>query len=341
MSRTRIRDAWTGTLCAMSVILGSSSAMAARTPDTARPRRGSIEYALSWGVGASGADRAYRQGATGKGIVVAMIDTGIAPSSTALFSHLSPASTDLVPDRRADTGDRSHGEQTASLLAARLDGAGTFGIAYDATLLAIRADRDGSCLRVCAFEPPVLARAIDYAVDHGARVIGMPLAAGRPIPAIEPALARAVAKGVIIVASAGNDGAAEPVWPARYAADPRFAGSMIVAGATTLRGDLARWSNKAGPAQDRYVAAPGENVVVDCGARLCSMISGTSYSVAYAAGAVALLLSRDERLTGQEAADALLDTAQDLARRGVDPQTGRGRLDVRGALRSVDRMMAS
>jgi subtilisin family serine protease len=301
-----------------------------------RPKKGTVEYMLSWGVGASRADSAYRKGATGRGVVVAMIDTGLDASSTMMFRDLSPYSTDLVPSRRENAGDHRHGAQTASLLAARLDGAGTFGLAYDATLLSIRADRDGSCLRICAFDPDVIARAIDYAADHGAQVIGMPMASGKPIPLIEAALGRALARGVVVVAAAGNDGSAQPVWPARYAADPRFATSMIVAGASTGRGRLADWSNKAGTAKTRYVAAPGERVVVDCGRRTCSLVSGTSYSVSYTAGAVALLLSRNASLTGRQAAAILLASANDLGEPGADDETGRGRLDVGRALRMVD-----
>jgi subtilisin family serine protease len=306
-----------------------------------RPRRASAEYRLSWGVNASGAAKAYRRGATGKGVVVAMIDTGVDAASSRLFTNLSPHSVDLVQHRRADEGDRGHGAQTASLLAGRVDGVGTFGIAYDVTLLSIRADRDGSCQKRCAFDPPLLADAIDYAIDHGASVIGMPMASSRPIPSIEAALERAVAAGAVVVAAAGNDGGDQPVWPARYAADPRFAASMIVTGASTLRGQLASWSNKAGVARDRYLAAPGEHVIVDCGTRTCGLASGTSYSVAYAAGAVALMLSRTPELTGVEAAGALLRETDDLATRGPDSSTGRGRLDVGRALRSVDRRRAS
>lgn len=302
----------------------------------ARPKPFSPEYRLSWGVTASRGNSAYRKGATGEGVVVAMIDTGVDATSAKMFSNLAPASTDLVPVRRYDTGDRQHGEQTASLLAARVDGVGTFGLAYGATLLSIRADRDGSCLKVCAFDPDVIARGIDYAVDHGARLIGMPMASKRRIPAIEAAMERAIARGAIIVAAAGNDGGAQPTWPARYATDPRFEAAIVVSGASTPRGKLASWSNRAGAAKDRFVAAPGEHVIVDCGTRTCSLVSGTSYSVAYTAGALALLLSRDPTLTGKEAATALLANADDLAARGVDELAGRGRLNVSRAIRSLD-----
>ena len=323
-----------------AVVMSGTLAAAPVTPVVSdhveRPNKRSLSYLLSWGVGASRADSAYRKGATGRGVVVAMIDTGVDSSASEMFRDLSEASTDLVTNRRADTGDRKHGEQTASLLAGRLRSFGTFGLAYDATLLSIRADRDGSCLTICAFDPAVLARAVDYAVEHGAQVIGMPVASHKPIPLIENALDRAVARGVIVVAAAGNDGSDQPVWPARYAADPRFHDSMIVAGASTGRGRLAEWSNKAGVAKDRYIAAPGERVVVDCGRRACSLVSGTSYSVSYTAGALALLLSRDPSVSGQKAATALLASAGDLAVRGVDEITGRGRLDVGRALRIVD-----
>jgi subtilisin family serine protease len=329
-------------MATLALFAGGGDAIAAATaPSSAynhgeRPKRGSLPYLLSWGVGASRADSAYRKGAAGQGVVVAMIDTGVDDSSAKMFRNLSAASTDLVAERRSDTGDRKHGEQTASLLAGRLSSTGTFGLAYDATLLSIRADKDGSCLKTCAFDPVVIARAIDYAAEHGAKVIGMPMASRKPIPAIEPALERAVAQGIVIVAAAGNDGSNQPVWPARYAADSRFKTSMIVAGASTGRGILADWSNKAGVARDRYVAAPGERVVVDCGQRTCSLVSGTSYSVSYTAGALALLLSRNSSLSGQGAAAALLASASDLAVRGVDDTTGRGRLDVSRALRIVD-----
>ena len=239
-------------LCALGL------APAASLGESRRPNLRSLEYRLSWGLDEIGAQRAYRQGEAGNGVTVAMVDTGV-NGTASLFARLSPASTDLVTDRMLGDAGASHGRQTAQLLAAARDGAGTMGVAYDATLLSIRADIDGSCRTMCSMTGDMLARGIDYAVDHGARVIGLPLAAWKPLPKVEAAMLRAAKAGALIVAAAGNEGDAEPVWPARYAADPRLKDAIIVAGASTAKRQLARWSNRAGSTAHRYLVAPGEH----------------------------------------------------------------------------------
>jgi subtilisin family serine protease len=295
----------------------------------ARPRPGSLEYRLSWGVGSIDAQRAYARGITGAGVTIAFIDTGVEASRPGL-GRLSPLSVDLIEPRSAKGVD-AHGEQVASLAAAPLDGAGTVGVAYRSTVLAIRADIDGSCAKQCAVRAGDLARGIDYALDHGARIIGVPLVGYHPLPAIEKALQRAVDSGAVIIAAAGNDGVERPAYPARYAADPRFAASILVAGATTPRGQMPSWSNRAGEAAARYVAAPGDRVVTDCDEKTCQLVSGTSYSTAYVAGALALLLESRPEMSPQQAAELVLQTA----RRGTRPDAtaGCGEVDVGRALR--------
>ena len=308
--------------------LAPAEARRSRAPD---PR--SLEYRLSWGLGEIGVQRAYRQGGSGNGVVVAMVDTGLSGASS-LFARLSPASIDLVEGRMLGDGGADHGRQTATLLAAVRDGAGTMGVAYGATLLEIRADHDGSCRSICSMTGETLARGIDYAVDHGAQVIGLPLASYRPLPAIEDALSRAAGAGVLIVAAAGNDGGREPVWPARYAADPRFRDSVLVAGAGTRTRQLARWSNRAGSTADRYLVAPGERVLVDCGTLYCGAVSGTSFSVSYVAGAAALLLERRPDLSGAQAGEFLLAAARGAGE--PEATAGQGTLDVGRAARLAD-----
>ncbi|MFW2830306.1 S8 family peptidase [Sphingomonas sp. ID0503] len=317
---------------ALLACTASAPTLAAGEAHSAAPNA-RLERALSWGLDRIDADRAYRQVGAGSGVTVALIDTGIASGAHAFFANISPASIDLLPHRAFGDAGAGHGGQTAGLLAAARDGRGTMGVAYDATLLMVRADLDGSCQTICRMHGGDVARGIDYAVAQGARVIGLPIASVRPLRSIEPALERAVAAGVLIVAAAGNDGAEEPVWPARYAADPRFKGSIIVAGAGTLRGDLARWSNRAGSTASHFIVAPGEFLPIDCGQETCSLGSGTSYSVSFVEGAAALLLGRYPDLTGSEVAELLLDAASE---RRVRADRGRGLLDVRAAVRRLE-----
>lgn len=306
-----------------------------REQRVAKPKRASLEYRLSWGLSSIKADRAYTRGFNGSGMIVAMIDAGMTRDAMGLFAHVSPASIDLI-DRRTAHVDASHARQTAAMLAAPLDGEGTLGVAYGASLLSIRIDADGSCAQECFARSADLARGIDYALANGAKIIAVPMVGPRRLKGVEPALERAAAAGALIVAAAGNDGADEASWPARYAADPRFRDAILVVGASTIAGQAATWTNRAGTAADRYLMAPGEKLLVDCDSRTCHLVSGTSFAVPYVAGALSLLMDAQETLSAQDAGKILLASASDRGLDGPDPVTGRGLLDVRRALRSVD-----
>jgi subtilisin family serine protease len=303
-----------------------------------RPRTGSLEYRLSWGLASIKADRAYARGLDGRGVTVAMIDTGLDVGSLQLFGSVSPASVDLISNRSGNTPPSEHGRETAQLLAAALDGQGTLGVAYGANLLSIRIDVEGSCRTQCYAYGRDLARGINYALDHGARIIGVPMVGKQRLRTIEPALERAVALGAVIVMAAGNDGAPDASWPARYAADPRFRDAIIIAGASDMQGEVAAWSNKAGPSGDRYLAAPGENLFVDCNTRTCRLVSGTSYSVSYVAGALSVIIAARSDLTAQQAGKLLLTSAADRGARGIDQVTGTGLLDLGRAVTLARRL---
>jgi subtilisin family serine protease len=218
------------------------------------------------------------------------------------------------------------------ILAAPLDGAGTLGVAYGASLLSVRIDVDGSCATQCYAYSRDLARGIDYALEHGAKIIGVPLVGMHKLAGLEPVLARVVASGAVLVAAAGNEGAGEADWPARYAADPRFRDAILVAGASDPNGQLAGWSNRSGSVGERYLLAPGESVLVNCGRKTCELVSGTSYAVPYVAGALSLLMDAEPERTAQEAARLLVMSAADRGAPGVDIETGSGLIDIGRAL---------
>jgi subtilisin family serine protease len=313
--------------------LALAAVMAAFAPpaaDARGPRTNSDEYKKSWGLEAIGARAAYDAGLTGKGVTVAIVDCGIALAQRDVLKNVSRRSTDVVPNRRLPISD-PHGAYTAAPLAAALNGRGMVGVAYNATVLAVRADVEGGLNGRCAFKPSDLASGLDYAAAQKARVVVLPLQHGKPLGApFEAALKRVVDTGAVVVIAAGNRNGPDPSWPAMYAIDPRYSGSIVVAGATGYYGAITGWSNRAGQVKAWYIAAPGEWVLTDCLAK-CALVSGTSFSTSYVAGGLALMMEAWPELSGRDIAARMLDRARDAGDAGVDEVYGRGVLDLNRA----------
>src|SRR5690606_29368 len=160
-----------------------------------RPDPNGLEYRLSWGLSAINAEPAYRSGATGRGVTVALIDCGLQGAQPELARNVR-ASMDLFAGQRTVADFDRHASHVASPLGSALNGKGLLGVAYNASLLAIRADMDGGYNGECAFKPSDLARAVAYAADRKARIIVLPVQATRPMgPAFEAALSKAVDAG--------------------------------------------------------------------------------------------------------------------------------------------------
>jgi subtilisin family serine protease len=293
-----------------------------------RPDVDSLEYKISWGLVAVNAEPAFQKGASGRGVTIALIDCGVEQTPPETVVNLSPDSIDLNPDRKLPKPE-NHANFVAGPMESVLDGRGQVGVAYNATLLSIRADFDGGLDGQCAFKSSDLARALDYAREKGARVVVMPLEGNRPLGAIfESALQRATDAGLAIVIAAGNESAADPTYPARYAADPRFAGAIVVAGAANPNGTMAEWSNRAGMTRAYYVLAPGVKVLTDCDEKFCKMVSGTSFATPYVAGALALMMEAQPKLTGRDAVKVLL---RGTYRRNAAHIHGQGNLNIGSA----------
>lgn len=295
------------------------------------------EFQRNWGLKASGAGAAYAAGATGRGVKVAIIDTGMEAASVDVLRNVSSHSIDLI-SVRTRTGARAHGASIAAALAAARDGMGLVGVAPEATVLSIRADLDMPCTNgECILSGQHISQGMDYAVERGAKVIILSLAGTKRLPSLEPALRRAAQAGVVVVVASGNNGRNESGWPARYAAEQEFAGMVLAVGASNRTGQLTRYSNRAGRTRHSYLVAPGDNITVGCESSRCRRASGTSYATAYVAGAIALLLDAFPHLDAREAAQILLKTARDAGPRGPDSVFGRGHVSIARAFLEAQR----
>lgn len=310
---------------------------------TGAPSARDREYTRSWGLGFINAESAYARGASGAGVTVAVIDSGVAPSEAVdIGPNLSPRSTDVLSGQRTTSAEDSrHGLYVASIIAAGFNGFGTLGVAHRASILSIRADEAGPCEDGCAFRASDLVTSIDFAIANGARVINLSLGGPDRLGAnFEAALARAVDAGVVVVTSAGNRSAESPGFPGRYAVDPRFAGAMIATAAAEPGGGLASFSNRAGVAAQGVLTAPGADIITACDGSTCWRVSGTSFAAPHVAGAAALLLQAFPNLTSRQTVDILLRSARDAGEPGADAVFGRGYLDLARAFSPIGGLSA-
>ncbi len=158
-----------------------------------------------------------------------------------------------------------------------------------------------------------IIRGLYYAVQNKANVINMSFDFTVPSAELAQAIAYAEKNNVVCVASAGNDGASELVYPAG------LAGVMGVA-SVNAENQRSTFSNYG--TQVTYVAAPGENIVSTYPYDTYASSSGTSFSAPFVSGTAALALQLGSSATSQEATSAIAQ-AQPLT-----SQLGHGLLDV-------------
>ncbi len=301
------------------------------------------EYRATVGAVSMNALAAYRRGATGAGVSIGIIDSGIDLQSEEFAGRLSPASTDVGGNSGLDDED-GHGTAVAFTAAGRRNGAGTHGVAFEATVVALRADRPGSCATAiedneatgCKFGSDAIARGVDAARAAGAKVINMSLG-GTTMPAtLQNAIARATAAGIVIVISAGNDGAENPDAFTQVANNAAIArGQVIIAGSVGSGDAISSFSDRAGTGAAYYLTAVGERVRAPDETGSVFLWSGTSFAAPQIAGAVALLAQAFPNLSGAQIVQILYASARDVGASGVDPVYGNGVLDLSRAFQPL------
>ncbi|MCX5877337.1 MAG: S8 family serine peptidase [Deltaproteobacteria bacterium] len=212
---------------------------------------------LEWGLTAAHFQDAWAAGYTGRGVVIADIDTGIDLHNTSLTHNLSQYDWNFLNNSANVQDDNGHGSCTASELIATNTGNGVVGGAYDAQLMVLKAiDASGS-----GTDTNIIA-AINYAVAHGANIINMSLGGTSPDTILETAVQNATNHGVLVCIAAGNDGGHAPEYPAAYAKD---GGSCIAVGASQQAGTglcMTSFSNQAGSSTPYcFVDAPGSAIL--------------------------------------------------------------------------------
>ncbi len=314
------------------------------------------EFRRSDGPLFHGADAAWSRNATGAGAIIAVIDSGIDPDNPEFAGRIHPDSRDVAGNRSIDA-ENDHGTNIALIAAAARNDSGIVGTAFEAQILALRADAPGSCgpdspqnvALECVFADDDIARGVDQAIASGASVINLSLGGSGASPVLRRALSRAADAGIVVVISAGNAGDGsdpeiDPAQPDPFAIDAVNAGNgnVIIVGSVDEVGEFSTFSNRAGAFAASFLTARGERLccVYDDGEvfvetiggdQFVTLFSGTSFSTPQVAGAVALLAQAFPNLTATQIVEILLETARDAGAAGLDPVFGAGVLDIAAA----------
>lgn len=245
---------------------------------------------------------------------IGLIDTGIDREHEALRGQ--PIEVLPSPRARGTPSKPDHGTAVAALLSGR-SGSSAPGLLPGAKILAVDAFyRDGGTADRTDVTSLVLA--LEALADRNVRVVNMSLS-GPPNEVLKNAIASAQAKGMIIVAAAGNNGAgAEPSYPAAYP-------GVIAVTAVNRQLDVynratrGEYVDLAAPGVDLWVAAPGGGGTTR---------SGTSYAVPFVSAAAAVLRASNATLDASSLEAVLENGTLDLGKPGRDTTFGYGLLQT-------------
>ena len=281
-----------------------------------------------WQLRALHAESAWEE-TTGAGVTVAVVDSGVDGSHPDLAGQVL-AGIDLVDvggDGQSDPV--GHGTSIAAFIAGRNDDEdGVVGLAPGAKILPVRVLDTQNRYE----DATVVAKGVQWAVDHGAKVINLSLGSGTASPALADAIDYAFANDVVVVACTGNVLPAEPqqVWyPAREPGVIAVAGLKTNPAATP---DPLWPGSLTGP--ETVLAAPAVNLI---GARPGGQywqVEGTSFAAPLVSATAALIRAKWPQLSAANVVQRLIHTARDLGPQGRDNQYGFGMVDPVIALRA-------
>lgn len=235
---------------------------------------------------------------TGKGVTIAIYDTGVEKTHPDLAPNIHPLCYDVPTDRPTSYIYADHGTHCAGIAAAvRNNGRFGAGVAPDASIMVV------SNYFGLDFPPIVgkIAKGLDWAYQNGADIISNSWGGCTPHLmldiAIDSVLTRGRGgKGTILVFSAGNTESGQVLYPA--CSDPR----ILAVGSLQSNGQRATAMNHG---DDLDVVAPGVSIYSTLPEASSGFKSGTSMAAPHVAGIAALILQRNPELTVQQVNDII------------------------------------
>lgn len=250
-------------------------------------------------------------------VVIAVIDTGVDLDHPEFKGKLVDG-INIIDPSLLPMDDDGHGTHIAGIISANTNNnEGIAGITWYNKIMPIKVlDQSGAGT---LFD---VAEGIFWAADHGAKVINLSLGNYAESEYLHDAIKYAYSKDIVLVAAAGNDNIEDLGYPASY---PEVMG---IAALDSYQ-QKAEFSNY-GPYID--VAAPGVNIASTFPGEQYAALSGTSMASPHVAGLAGLIRSMNPKLSNEEVANIIKETATDLGTAGKDPYYGYGEINIAKAI---------
>lgn len=260
----------------------------------------------------------WNKGYKGRGVTIAIIDTGVEVNHPDLKDRII-GGRNFTSEDGGDVNRyndyNGHGTHVAGIIAASANGTGVVGVAPEASLLILKIlDRDGNG----TYESAIAA--LKYAITQGVDVISMSLGGPVDVPELHAAIQEAVSKEIVVICAAANSGDGNALTP-EYAY-PAYYSEVISVGAATSSKRVAGFSNSNNQVD---LIAPGVNILSTYLNSSYARLSGTSMAAPYVTGAVALLINWGMERFGRRLTE--LEIYAQLVRRAVSvglPATAEG-----------------
>ena len=297
------------------------------TPDASTPY--DSEFARQWQHDYIGTRYAWAAGFRGKGVRVAVIDTGLQKAHEDLSKNAVSGKnfSNGANGTAFDSDNGKHGTHVAGIIAAAANGKGGVGIAPEAQVRGYAVFNSNS-----QTNSAYIIRAINAAVNDGNDIINMSLGGPMYDGNSAAAVQNAYKKGVAIFASAGNDNANGNNFPAAYS-------GAISVGAVDNNGARASFSNYGSTVK---LSFPGVAIYSTVPGGYGTM-QGTSQASPAAAGTAAVILSAREDIrskSGKARVDALLSAMKSSTTKCTSSGMGAGTTWLPGVLKIATDMTA-
>lgn len=246
-------------------------------------------------------------------VVVAVIDSGVYANHPDLEAKLIPGWNFV--NGSSDTSDiLGHGTAVAGTVAASSNnGIGIAAVNWASRVMPLVVVDNTD---FAAYSN--IAAAIQYAADHGVRIINISIGGTSASATLQSAVDYAWSKGAVVFASAMNNSNSDPNYPAAC-------NHVVAVGATDSTDKLATFSNYGSWVT---LSAPGTNILTTMNGGGYGYWNGTSFSSPIVAGVAALMLAANPALTSAQVVSILEQTADDLGDPGYDATFGWGRVNA-------------